>query len=92
MVLNRRLWTIFLKSPRLLAFGFRIWLPDSDLDKLGTTISKLALWLSDVESLGRSGLPVGRYIAYVNKTVTKEGRITGNGDVRLIQLGMNARK
>lgn len=37
--------------------------------------------------LGRSGQPVARYISSVKKTLTREGRIIGDGDVRLIQLG-----
>ena len=44
-------------------------------------------WLLD-----RSGLPVARYIASVDKTVTKEGRIIGNGDVRLFELGKRQQK
>ena len=39
--------------------------------------------------LGRSGLPVARYVSSVDKTLTPEGRVVGNGDVRLFQLGKN---
>jgi hypothetical protein len=42
--------------------------------------------------LGRSGLPVARYIKAVDKTLTREGRIVGNGDVRLFQLGKDQPK
>lgn len=37
--------------------------------------------------LGRSGLPVSRYVKAVDKTITKDGRIAGNGDQRLRKLG-----
>jgi hypothetical protein len=37
--------------------------------------------------LGRSGLPVARYVSSVDKTLTREGRVIGNGDIRLFQLG-----
>ena len=37
--------------------------------------------------LNRSGLPVARYIPAVDKTVTPGGRVVGNSDVRLFQLG-----
>jgi len=39
--------------------------------------------------LSRSGQPVARYIETVDKTVTREGRILGNTDLRLYQLGKN---
>jgi len=42
--------------------------------------------------LGRSGLPVARYVKAVDKTLTPEGRVVGNGDVRLFQLGKNQSK
>lgn len=42
--------------------------------------------------LNRSGMPVARYIASVDKTVTKEGRIVENADVRLFQLGKDQPK
>ena len=42
--------------------------------------------------LGRSGLPIARYIPSVDKTVTREGRIVGNGDIRLFQLGKDQLK
>lgn len=37
--------------------------------------------------LGRSGQPVARYVPSVDKTLTREGKIVGNGDLRLFQLG-----
>ncbi len=37
--------------------------------------------------LGRSGLPVARYVKAVDKTLTPEGRVVGNGDQRLRKLG-----
>jgi hypothetical protein len=39
--------------------------------------------------LGRSGQPVARYISSVDKTLTREGRVLGNGDLRLFQIGKN---
>jgi hypothetical protein len=36
--------------------------------------------------LTRSGQPVARYVSSVDKTMTREGRIVGNGDVRLFPL------
>ena len=39
--------------------------------------------------LGRSGLPVARYVKTVGKTLTPEGRVVGNGDLRLFELGKN---
>ena len=42
--------------------------------------------------LGRSGQPVARYVKAVDKTITREGRVVGNGDVRLFQLGKNQPK
>jgi hypothetical protein len=39
-------------------------------------------WLLD-----RSGLPVARYVKTVDKTLTKSGRVVGNGDQRLRALG-----
>jgi hypothetical protein len=42
--------------------------------------------------LGRSGLPVARYVKAVDKTLTPEGRVVGNGDVRMIQVGKNQPK
>jgi hypothetical protein len=36
--------------------------------------------------LTRSGQPVARYVSSVDKTMTREGRIVGNGDVRLFQF------
>ena len=44
-------------------------------------------WLLD-----RSGLPVARYIPATDKTITREGRIVANGDVRLFQLGKDQPK
>ena len=37
--------------------------------------------------LNRSGQPMARFILSANKTVTREGRVVGNGDLRLFQLG-----
>ena len=37
--------------------------------------------------LSRSGQPVARYIKAVDKTLTAEGRVVGNGDQRLRKLG-----
>jgi hypothetical protein len=42
--------------------------------------------------LTRSGQPVARYIPAVDKTISKEARIVGNGDLRLFQLGKNQPK
>lgn len=42
--------------------------------------------------LSRSGQPVARYIKAVDKTLTPEGRVVGNGDVRLFQVGKNQPK
>ena len=39
--------------------------------------------------LSRSGKPVARYVKAVDKTLTREGRVVGNGDVRMIQVGKN---
>ena len=36
--------------------------------------------------LSRSGQPVARYVKAVDKTLTPEGRVIGNGDVRLFEL------
>ena len=43
-------------------------------------------WLLD-----RSGQPVARYIETVDKTLTKEGRILGSGDQRLVTLNLAKR-
>ena len=37
--------------------------------------------------LSRSGKPVARYVKAVDKTLTPEGRVIGNGDQRLRSLG-----
>jgi hypothetical protein len=42
--------------------------------------------------LSRSGQPVARHIPSVDKTIMWEGRIVGNGDLRLFQLGKNQPK
>ena len=44
----------------------------------------ISAWSSPTAS--RSGLPVSRYIKAVDKTVTREGRVVGNGDQRLRKL------
>jgi hypothetical protein len=36
--------------------------------------------------------PVARYVSSVDKTFTREGRIVGNGDLRLFTLGKNPPK
>jgi hypothetical protein len=44
-------------------------------------------WLLD-----RSGMPVARYVSSVDKTLTREGRIAGSGDIRLFELGKTQSK
>jgi len=44
-------------------------------------------WLLD-----RSGLPVARDVSSVDKTISREGRIVGSGDLRLFQHGKNQPK
>ena len=42
--------------------------------------------------LSRSGQPVARYVKTVDKTLTPEGRVVGNGDLRLFELGKSQKK
>ena len=53
---------------------------------------RIVAQIKDEWVLSRSGEPVARYVKAVDKTLTPEGRVVGNGDVRLFQLGKSQKK
>ena len=42
--------------------------------------------------LSRSGQPIARYVSSVDKTITRDGRVAGNGDLRGFVLGKDQPK